>query len=454
MKEKETNKVTNQEDRFFVLTGNPFVDAGLYAIEAFYEKNFSDLSVKELKSKIDDLVNLYMTDGWAKNLFSIFTANSKFSNPSITDKRRASKEYLLELLNDFSLSKSSGTCIACGRRDASPTRRRDHIPLTGSGKSVNFFAGGSEGERYCSVCTFAVQFIPLSLYKVGNRFLLLHSVSNRVMKYWAEEGIKNVNMQVASGNFSGCMEEGYKNSENALFSIVEKIIRDQEDLFMYENPSITAYVFSNYGQNPPPMQIISLPNSVFRFLVYIQRLNSSGWAKVVQKGYLSAKSEDYYKKVDNKVYKDLIAGVPIIKFFIEADRSITGNWELLTYYLKEVMKMDEKRIEVLKRVGDQIANYIAVTDDTKKLFALETTKSYEGLRNIFLKITRSMITHGIKAPLFSTDEFLSDLFPEGAQSWKETRDILLFRIYEDLADYLNNKKEEIKEVEEEEEKEE
>ena len=65
-----------------------------------------------------------------------------------------------------------------------------------------------------------------------------------------------------------------------------------------------------------------------------------------------------------------------------------------------------------------------------------------------------MITHGIKAPLFSTDEFLSDLFPEGAQSWKETRDILLFRIYEDLADYLNNKKEEIKEVEEEEEKEE
>lgn len=451
MKEKETNKVTNQEDCFFVLTGNPFVDAGIYAIEVFYEKDFSDLSVEELESKIDALVNLYMTNGWAKNLFSIFTANSKFSNPSITDKRGASKEYLLGLLNDFSFPKSLGTCIACGRRDASPTKRRDHVPLTGSGKSVNFFAGGSEGERYCSVCTFAVQFIPLTLYKVGNRFLLLHSVSSRVMKYWAQEGIKNVNMQMATGNFSGCMEEGFKNSENALFNIVEKIIRNQEDLFSEENPSITAYVFSNYGQNPPPMQIISLPNNVFKFLVYIQRLNAGEWAKIVQRGYLTSKNEDYYKKVDNRVYKDLLVGVPIIKFFIEKDRSIIGNWELLSYYLKEVMKMDDKRVEVLKRVGDQIANYIATTDDTKKLFAIETAKSYEGLRNIFLKITKSMIKCGMSAPLFTVDEYVGDLFPDGAQSWKETRDILLFRIYEDLADYLSIKKEEIKEVEEEEE---
>ena len=57
----------------------------------------------------------------------------------------------------------------------------------------------------------------------------------------------------------------------------------------------------------------------------------------------------------------------------------------------------------------------------------------------------------MEAPLFTTDEFLNDLFPEGALTWKETRDILLFRIYEKLSDYLHEKKEIIEETEENEE---
>jgi len=438
---------------YFILTGNPFVDAGIYAIEAYYGKDFYSLGPEELEAKIDEIVELYMTEGWKKNLYSIFTGNSKFSNPSIKDKKAKSKEYLKELLKDFSSAGESGTCIACGRRDALPVKKRDEIPLTGSGRLVNYFAGASKGERYCPVCTFAVQFIPLFLYSVGGRFLLFHSVSDKIMKYWAKLSIKNIREQKASHNYKGCMQDGYKNGENALFHIVEKIIRDNEEIFPDENPSITAYIFSNYGQNPPPMEIIHLPNAVFRFLVYIQRhQGASSWAKIVRKGYGGFKKEDDYKWRNNTVYRNLLNGRSIIGFFIDSkNKTIIGNWEIFSYYLKEARGMDKKRVEVLKKVGDKIADYIKETDNTKRLFAIETAKSYEGLRNVFLKITKDVIANGMEAPLFTTDEFINDLFPEGALTWKETRDILLFRIYERLSDYLQEKKEIIEETEENEE---
>ena len=113
--------------------------------------------------------------------------------------------------------------------------------------------------------------------------------------------------------------------------------------------------------------------------------------------------------------------------------------------------MDDKRIDVLKKVGDRIADYIKKTDNIKRLFAIETAKSYEGLRNVFLKITKDMIANGMEGPLFTTGEFINDLFPDGALTWKETRDILLFRIYEKLFPYLKEKKETIREIKESEE---
>ncbi len=424
---------------YFVITGNPFVDAGIYSIEAFYGKNYSDLTLNDLKSRIYDIVDLYLKDGWKKQMYSIFTGNSKFTNNSIKNKRKAAGKFFEDLLSKFSPPGKSGTCIACGRRDAEPVKKRDQIPLTGSGKLINYFAGASEGERYCSVCTFAVQFMPLSLYSVGNRFLLLHSVSSKVMRYWAKEGIKNIREQLISNNFTGCMKEGYSNSENALFHIIERIVRDHMDIFPEENPSITAYIFSNYTQNPPPMEIIHLPNSVFKFLVYVQHIDSASWSKIVRKGYANFKNLDDYKWKRNNVYRNLLSNKSIIGFFIDKNRTVIGNWNILSYYLKEVKGMDKKRVEVLKKVGNKIASYIEKTDNAKRLYALETATTYESFRNVLLKITKDMIRERMNEPLFTTDEFLEDLFPEGAFSWKETRDILLFRIYEKLFDYLKSK---------------
>jgi CRISPR-associated protein Cst1 len=39
-------------------------------------------------------------------------------------------------------------------------------------------------------------------------------------------------------------------------------------------------------------------------------------------------------------------------------------------------------------------------------------------------------------PLFTLDEYVAHLFPEGALGWKETQDLLVFRLYEGLHNWL------------------
>lgn len=431
------------KESYFVLTGNPFVDAGIYVIEAYYEKNYYTIKSTELKKKIPSIANLYLTKGWNKNIYSIFF-NSKLVNPSSKKRGRkyqegAYSDYLKNLVKEFTFANTSGSCIACGRREALPTRKRDEVPLTGSGNLINFFSAGVMGERYCPVCTFAIQFIPLFLYSLGGKFLLFHSASNKIMRDWAKRGIRNIQKQFSVGNYTGCLEEGYKNRENALFHIIEEIVQDREELYFNENPSISTYIFTNFGQSPQ-LDIINLPNSVFRFLLYIKRFNNPGWKKIVERGYWNVNKEDEYKWKTNRVYNNLLNGKSIVRYFFEKERTVIGNWRIFSYYLEEVRNMNKKEVEVLKRVADEIANYIKKTDKSKRLFELENSKSYEWFRIVLNKIIKDRIAIGAEKPLFTLDEYIEDLFPEGAMGWKETRDILLFRIYEQLHDYLRDKK--------------
>jgi len=438
---------------YFTLTGNPFVDAGIFILSELMGKEIEEITPEDLKEPIDTIISLYLSNVWRKNLYSIFP-NNPFTNPSIKDK----KDYFLKkvgiILDNFTPLKNTGSCIACGRRDTDQPKTRDEIPLTGSKDLVNFFSGGQAGENYCSVCALAVQFMPLFLYNLKGRFLLLHSVSSRVMRIWAKQGIKNAREQLISGFFTGCFEDGYRRGDNALFHIIEDVVLSYEERWMEENSSVSAYIFTNYGQSPG-LEIIYLPADVFKFLVYVKTHEDySEWKKAVKKGYNNLKSEEEFKWKTNRVYRNLLEGHSIVSYFLNQDRTVVGGWGILTFYLREVRKMETKRIETIKRVSDKIAEIIRLKDNTKRLFAIERANSYESLRGVLLRLIKDNITLGSSDSLLSLDELTQDLFPEGAFRWRETRDIILFRLYEILHDYLRVKKElpELQEIGKEEDK--
>jgi CRISPR-associated protein Cst1 len=370
----------------YLYTGNPFVDAGIYAICGWVGKERPDeLDKKDLERMINDIVPLYLTSGWSKSQYSIFP-NNPITNPSVKDKEEYLRGYLSGLLEEIEPPRKIGTCIACGRRDATTIRTKTEIPMIGSGGLINYFPGGQTGGDYCPACTFAVQFSPLVMYSCI-KLLLLHSNSEQVLKYWTRRALQEVREQLMTKNFTGCFNEGYTNPTNALFHIIQDIVLKYEERWLDENPSINLYHFTNYIQGPD-LELYTLPTPVFRFLAYMKiHEKYSDWMKVVKRGYYvnwdKVKEEKDYKNKTNKVYLNLLNGISITRYFLDfKNKAVLTDWDLLSYYLMEVRKMDNKRLETLKRIGDEVSNYIKETANIKRLNQLEVAKNYQSFRNI------------------------------------------------------------------------
>ena len=101
--------------------------------------------------------------------------------------------------------------------------------------------------------------------------------------------------------------------------------------------------------------------------------------------------------------------------------------------------MDEKRINAIKGVGDELAEYIQTADDIKTLKKLENANNYRDYRNILRIVIKKRIAIGLNDPLFSLDDYVNYLFPDGNLSYKESQDLILFRIYEVLHDWILQK---------------
>ena len=112
--------------------------------------------------------------------------------------------------------------------------------------------------------------------------------------------------------------------------------------------------------------------------------------------------------------------------------------------------MDDNRINAIKNLGDNLSRYIKDSNNKKVLSNLENAKNYNSFRNILRKIIKNKMANSDDDLLFTFDDYVVNLFPDG-KSWRETQDLLLFRIYENLHEWLieMNYVEEIEDVEDE-----
>ena len=102
--------------------------------------------------------------------------------------------------------------------------------------------------------------------------------------------------------------------------------------------------------------------------------------------------------------------------------------------------MEQTQLEKIKQVGDLIAECIQKSESDKRLKQLERAKSYGECRNILRYVIRDRIQQGAPEPLFSINDYMEHLFPPSDNldltPWRETRDLILFRIYEKLHNWL------------------
>ena len=424
------------------LMGNPFVDAGVSAICEWLGRGTQpeEITTEDLEVMINQFAPIYSTPAWRKNLYSIFP-NHAAINPNT--KKDVRSEWLNWQEKIVPMGQA-GDCLGCGCRVAiEQLLTKTDVPLTGSGNLRNFFPLFSGGQGYCAACALAIQFIPLSLVASGGKFLMVHSNIWRVQRKWTQICVSDIQSRAAQSEFTGCFNPGYTTPRNGLFYMTSQLI-DYEERRATEDIVMQIFCFSNYNQGPE-LEIFHLPAPVFRFLRYAyQNEFRRAWQQIVRSGYQYIKwdkveSEEDYKNKTNLVYEFLLQGRSILGFFINRPaRKTRSNWELLSLYLKEVRNMDESRLNAIKQVGDSIAESIRQSENDRRLRELEFARSYGACRNILRLVIRDRIRQGEETPLFSLDDYVEYLFPESPDQrfWSESRDLLVFRIYETLHEWL------------------
>jgi CRISPR-associated protein Cst1 len=482
-------------------TGNPFVDSGIAAILVYCKKRKPEDVLREDFAHINELLQrVYFTEAWTSSLYSIFLNHplnqssynlyevinketqervagvfskqkAKKHIESAPDleiklaaketkgkKQEEHKRFLKVLLEGVANLAQTGDCIACGRRQTRERKNRQHIPMTGSGGALNFFSFAAGGADYCDACAFAVQCSPLTYYAC-RKLALIHSNSAKVMRQWAQITLGNIERQIAQGNYTGCFNEGYTNPQNALFHLVQDLILKAREEWVEENPALRLYHFTNYIQGPE-LDIYDLPTPVFKFLLEVRgHPRAHDWRAIVNRGFyfvkksrhinlnVKGKSEDEYKNSKNQVYQNLLAGRSILPRFLSIrTHKAYGDYSLLTVYLKEVLAMDKTRIETVRRVADDIALFIRHSDKGKtRLRNLEASVKFRDFCNVLRRISKERIelegkvpSFTAEAPLIKFDEFAEQLFPNGALTFGETRYLILFRLYEQLHDWMRD----------------
>lgn len=381
----------------------------------------------------------------------LFVAKCLEVIPNITatknKKKLKFKEFLQDLLSETSIISESGNCIACGRRNTKTYKNRSHIPLIGAG--FNFFSSAKNGADFCDLCTFLVQCSPLSYFVCSGLFLVLHTSSLEIKKIWADITIEYLNKQISTNNFTGCMNEGFSNPQNALFHITSEIIKKSKRI-TDKNILISIYQFSNYGDSPK-LFVYEMPSPIFGFVRQTQLdTYRENWQRIVRRGFffrqkgkqipLNAEkiTDEDFKSKKNAVYLDLLEGKSIIpRFFNRRERKVYSDFALLKVYLKEVLFMNDQRIETIKKVADEIAEYIKQSPRGKRrLRDLEISVKFRDFCNTLRKISKERLELNPEKPLFTFDEFAKELFPEGSYQFGDTRYLILFRLYEQLHDWL------------------
>lgn len=422
-------------------TGNVFVDAGIYALVSNFDINIEDITKNHILQLFKQVASLYTNPIWNKNMHTIFPNSILVNNSIKGDREKLYLKHLNGLIDNLEPSTESGDCMACGVRNSTSSYQKNAIPLTGSKSLRNYFSFATEGVDYCSLCVALIQFAPLVMYRSGGRMILLHSNSNKVMEYWARKARKNINKQILTGEYTGCFNEGFTNPTNAIFRIIQSIVFSYDERWVDENPSLNFYYFTNFNQGPD-LQMFYVPSNVFRFLAYIPQDNSSNWNLIVKKAYKFVKWDkvkefDEYKNNPNEVYNRLLKEVSILRFFYDfKSKKALCSWNLVKYYMNEVRNMDNKRVNAIRNLGDKLSKYIKNNNKRKVLSDLENAKNYNTFRNILRKIIKNKMANNDYDLLFTFDDYIVYLFPEGNLSWKETQDLLLFRIYENLNSWL------------------
>lgn len=448
-----------ERDTIYKWTNHPLLDMGIASLISFSGREHpEDLTPDDLEKFACYAEQAYFSPELASYLTVLFTSN--FINPSFSAERKVS--FVKEIVRSHKNRPDPdlAPCTYCGR----PSVRRAHrdlVPMLTGREAVNFFPGGAPGLTICGNCILALQALSIGSPMCSGRSLVIScddpNLTLGLIKMWQPEIRKRIQLSQQTQQKLPPLTRPLTRTINALATIEAQ----QEDGTF---SSMTVYHLSNSGQGPQ-VEIHFLPSSVVRF---VQRAKAAryfaAWRQIVHRGWevpagpkKGQKGEGPKEIARNYLYEDLFtlpdrSGRFVRTYFLRKatqyaqgpgdPRSdytgwkdyIPGLWDLTSLFLQEVMAVDVKRIEAIKKLGDTLADEIATENDRRLWWRVYSADGYRHVRLAMIQASKRRLQRG-SGPVISFDAFL-EVFEEGDElprvDWRLAWDLVLIRVIEKL----------------------
>jgi len=461
-------------------TGHPLVDVGVATVAAFAGKREpTELTEGDLDQIADYIAREY-TRSPLMSFLTVAFPNSGFTQPAYNKQPEKRQIYAERVLYAYRADTPTldEQCVFTGQPAAAVPfdvkgelppgyTFRQHVPLLTGEDVINFHPYGVAGLPVSGTAILALQALPLGCAKCGGRLLAVHSDNDELTYYFAETFLhgnrKAVQLAQAAGSTK--MPETQFSHRTLLIDtllqadLMQREAREDEQLF-----SVTAYHLSNSGQGPK-LDIYYLPLEMMGFLRDMQTADyRDEWNAIVRRAWEVAPKKKGGKRDDkpfqprrNWLYEDLFdlpdnAPRFIRTYFLRIalryargetdprtdyslrDEANLVSWKITARFLWRVLHMDKERIEQIRTMGDQLADYVNNQNDRRFFREFYTVQRYDHFRTALIKVNLAHVKRG-NPPIITFDPYI-EVFEEGNElarpDWQLARDLVLIRMVERL----------------------
>lgn len=432
-------------------TGDPFVDAGGYALEEF-SSHFPDLDILQL---IDKAADIYV-DTWNCKINAFFL-NSPITQPSFKGReKKENRKYFENILSNkygSDISAEFGECRITGRKTYVFTSGRENSVLSGSKAFINFHHGFQDGLRVSKEILIRYFFLPLACEQLQGEIGLIGSSNPEIASFFSKRNCR-MNLEYIGKHLSdGVLKTKTSSPGTTLFRFADSIIRERKSEFDDMGSTLTLYNFTNFGASPS-LTIYELPFQVLKFYNYvIKEKHRADWTNFVKRYYKDRKAtfdeasdkflikdkgktlevdQEEYQYWNNVIYDSLMQDKSILGYFVNFCREHDFDFSIVRIYSINIRNMKKETIDKIEQMADFIISSNDEVGIGKAIRKLDAVASSYDLRRFVLKdIVAKYYEEGNEDAIVTVNDYAEYLFPD-TNSWRETRDVLIIALYERL----------------------
>jgi hypothetical protein len=435
------------------LTGHPFIDIGLTTLVVMAGKRrLADLTEEDLLNAAGQLKQWYTRHRAVRvSYVSLFFHNSPFWQKAVTLEGREAyaNEILFAFQKDRMAVNDEESCAYFPELAAVTTVFRKQVPLLNGENVRNFSASGQFGLHVSGLALLAINAMPFGCLKCKGRILAFHQQSSyandeateKTILFLARKNYERNQQMIALlppdeelkyPDFGGDRQIRYITQLIAVWQNLET----RNAMLDY----ITGYYFTNYGTGAE-MEIIRLDHTVMKFIDMALLEARDAWNRAVNSNWIAGKKGELEDSDEDRIasgrrnwlYEQLFS-LPDYPFGFLAGLKKAPHWKLIEIFLKEVLLMEQKRIETYKKLGDLLTAYALKFENQPHSFyyAFSRARSYTALRGVIQTAAEKMFKVGTENTLFTYDDFIAAFEhpSERYSQWRLARDLISIRMLE------------------------